>query len=452
MQTSPREYYLSRIKDFEIEIANQKKKLGWLSFSRILTFILIIATTYFLFGNWAILIPIGLTVITLFLILIHRYNNLKREFTISKELLLLNQEEIEVLDWRFDHRDGGNEFIDTSHPFSYDIDLYGRGSFFQYMNRTSLESGKKFLSALLNSNSIEGIQDRQKSIIELQNMPDWRQRYSAISKLINDKFTTQQITNWIVNYNPFLNKAHYILAIVFTFISPILIVLTALQTVGPNLLGYWLLGGLIITGSQLKKINVLSDKCSKSIDTFQNYAHLIDLIEKREFSSKELQAQSFRLIYKNKKASLEIKKFSKILDAFDNRNNLISAIFGNGLFLYDLWQVRRIENWIKVNNTSISTWFEVVHFFDAYNSLGNFSFNHPNFNLPTVDIESENTISATNLGHPLIRPEVRISSDLTIQTEQFFIVTGANMAGKSTFLRSVSLFIIMANSGLPVCS
>ncbi len=98
----------------------------------------------------------------------------------------------------------------------------------------------------------------------------------------------------------------------------------------------------------------------------------------------------------------------------------------------------------------MSDWFEVVTFFDAYNSLGNFAFNHPDYVFPTIN--NEHVINAKQLGHPLLKKDKRVDNDIQINNEQFFIITGANMAGKSTFLRTVSLHIVMANTGLPVCA
>ena len=103
------------------------------------------------------------------------------------------------------------------------------------------------------------------------------------------------------------------------------------------------------------------------------------------------------------------------------------------------------------NSNKVEDWFEVVSFFDAYNSLGNFAFNHPNYVFPKIT-KNKTIINAQELGHPLLEINKRIDSDLLISDQQFFIVTGANMAGKSTFLRTVSLHIVMANVGLPVCA
>ncbi|MGE5943897.1 MAG: MutS-related protein, partial [Flavobacteriales bacterium] len=217
------------------------------------------------------------------------------------------------------------------------------------------------------------------------------------------------------------------------------------------IIGYWLLLGLGISSMYMKKINALSSNTDKVKDTFRQYALLLDLIENESFSSELLQQKQQRIQQEGKKASLIFTELSKSLDALDNRNNLISAIFGNGLFLSYIKNSYRIEQWINQHADKVADWFEVVSFFDAYNSLGTFTFNHPEFVFPEI-IEKGTVIKAENLGHPLLKKEKRVDSDVTINNEQFFIVTGANMAGKSTFLRTVSLHIVMANVGLPVCA
>jgi DNA mismatch repair ATPase MutS len=139
------------------------------------------------------------------------------------------------------------------------------------------------------------------------------------------------------------------------------------------------------------------------------------------------------------------------LDAFDQRNNLLIAVIGNGLFLWDITNAVKTERWITAYKNKVETWLRVVHFFDAQNSLANFVYNHPTYVFPTIQ-EGETAIHAKKLGHPLLHSSKRIDNDFFMNKEQFFIITGANMAGKSTFLRTVSLSIVMANCGLSVCA
>ena len=120
--------------------------------------------------------------------------------------------------------------------------------------------------------------------------------------------------------------------------------------------------------------------------------------------------------------------------------------------MLDIRNSYRVEQWIETYKDIVENWFEVVTFFDAYNSLGNYSFNHPEYVFPEIKKDQKTILNTKSLGHPLLKNEKRVNNSIVIDKEQFFIVTGANMAGKSTFLRTVSLNIVMANIGLPVCA
>jgi hypothetical protein len=228
-------------------------------------------------------------------------------------------------------------------------------------------------------------------------------------------------------------------------------VLLFFNAISIDLIGYWLLLGLLITGTNLKRINSLSANASKAKDFLRQYGLLLEKIESQQFQSALLQNLQKDIYQEKERVSTVLTRFSKILDALDQRNNLLVAVLGNGLFLYDLWQSGRVEKWIGTYGRYAKKWFQVAVEFDALNSLGVFAFNHQEFSFPEV-VSSGKLMKVHNLGHPLISKEKRICSDLDISNEDFFIITGANMAGKSTFLRAVSLHVMMANMGLPVCA
>jgi DNA mismatch repair ATPase MutS len=209
--------------------------------------------------------------------------------------------------------------------------------------------------------------------------------------------------------------------------------------------------GLSITGIFIKKTTHLYTQTDKIREIFKQYHQLLNEIETTDFKAKNLLEKQKIIQSEDKKASKIFKEFSKILDAFDNRNNIIIAVFGNGLFLTEIRNALRVEKWISNNKNVVENWFEVVAYFDAQNSFGNFKFNHPKFIFPEIKSEKE-IIKSQNLGHPLLDATKRIDNNFIINDEQFFIITGANMAGKSTFLRTVSLSIVMSNCGLPVCA
>lgn len=448
----PLEYYQKHLENYKTNVNRLYKKMTALSVFRLIVFVLTIVGIYVMFGQWQITVAIAIIGIVLFLYLLLKYNDAKSEKLFNEALVKINKEEINIASGDFYNRNDGLQFQDPTHFYSLDIDLFGRGSFFQFINRTTIHEGTQELTDALKANNIKDIVSRQEAIKELSSKPEWRQFYAAKSSLVQVETPTIQIIKWLKNHQSFLPKFATRLTMIFSTISILIFGLIYFNIITHQaIIGYWLLLGLGISSIYVKKINALSSNTDKVKDTFRQYALLLDLIEDESFSSELLQQKQQQIQQEGKKASVIFTELSKALDALDNRNNFISAIFGNGLFLSDIKNSFHIEQWIKEHANKVDEWFEVVSFFDAYNSLGNFVFNHPDFVFPNI-VEKGTVIKADHLGHPLLKKEKRVDSDLRIDNEQFFIVTGANMAGKSTFLRTVSLHIVMANVGLPVCA
>ncbi|MFK5958282.1 MAG: DNA mismatch repair protein MutS [Lutibacter sp.] len=447
----PSEFYNTQKLHFEQELKTLKKKLAMSSILRLIVFLSTVLSAYFFFENTKLVIPIAFLGIALFIYLLFRHFNLQEKSNLNKGLLEINKIELKVLSRDFFLLNEGNEYINTAHSFSYDIDLFGKGSFFQYCNRTVTNEGRqKFVDLLLNNN-IFNIKEKQRAINELNQQPKWRQQFSALASLVKVQHPAKEIVNWIHNYTSVFPKIIVFLPKVFAVISLALVTLVSLQIIPQQLLLVWFLFGLGISGVYLKKVSKLYDDASNAKDTFKQYHKLLNEIESISFTSKILKQKQQEIQTETQKASLIVAKFSKVLDSFDQRNNLIIAIIGNGFFLRDLEEVNKVEKWIHNYKDKVENWFQVIAFFDAQNSLANFAFNHPSYIFPEIN-SSTNVISSRNLGHPLLNNSQRIDNDFSIQNKQFFIVTGANMAGKSTFLRTVSLAIVMGNIGLPVCA
>jgi MutS domain V len=449
---NPLEYYQKHLESYKVQVSKLYKKMTALSLYRLLVFVLTGLGIYVMFGNWQAVVLIAAIGIALFLYLLSKYNDMKAEWRFNEALVKINEEEISIASGDFHNRKDGLEFQDPTHFYSLDIDLFGRGSFFQFINRTTIKEGSEELANALKANNIDDIVSRQEAIKELSSKPEWRQFYTAKSSFVHVETPAKQIITWLKNHQSFLPKFIKWLPLIFSMGSILIFGLIFFNIImNQAVIGYWLLLGLGFSSIYVKKINALSANTDKVKDTFRQYALLLDLIEDESFSSELLQQKQQQIQQEGKKASAIFTELSKALDALDNRNNLISAIFGNGLFLSDIKNSYRIEKWIEEHANKVAEWFEVVSFFDAYISLGNFAFNHPAFIFPEI-IEKGTVIKAESLGHPLLKKEKRVDSDVTINNEQFFIVTGANMAGKSTFLRTISLHIVMANVGLPVCA
>lgn len=448
---SPSEFYIYQIHKYQSHLEAASKKLAFSSLLRLLVFLALAYVIYHFWGNLSVLLPVLLLGIAIFLYLVSRHSDLKYERDKFRELISINKTELKVLKREFHQLPAGMDFEDPLHPFSQDVDLFGKGSFFQYLNRTSLAEGAKRLAALLLANNIEQIAEKQEAIKELAEKADWRQNFSALAVLVKTKAGSRVILDWFRNYSVFVPKIMKWLPWLFSVVSIALITGFIFDVVTGIQLGTWFFIGLAITGIYLKKINLLSTHVSEVQDTFHQYYQLLGLIEGAVFHSGILKEKRNHIHLNDQKASVILKRFSKAIDSLDQRNNMIFGVLGNGFLLWDLRQSYKLERWITSYRSQVEQWFEVIEFLDAYNSLGNFSFNHPNFVFPKLNSDSHIT-EARGLAHPLLDPEKRIANDFGIEKEEFFIITGANMAGKSTFLRTVSLQIIMANLGLPVCA
>ena len=451
MMKNPNTFYKAQLQIHQQTAKDLYKKMGLYSVLRLTVFLLAGFGIYLTYQNWQVAAIIAVVGIAVFLFLLSRHTDLKSKRELHKRLATINEDEIKIASGDFYDRADGKVFQNPAHAYSLDIDLFGRGSFFQYINRTTINEGTQSLVNCLLANDITNIEARQNAIKELADEPQWRQYYSGVAQGVKVEHSAKSIIEWLKDYKPFLNATLYWLTIGFSVASVALLVLGFTEIIPIKYAGYWLLLGLAITGRFLKSINNVAQNTEKAKDTFRQYALLLKEIEQKEFQSELLQQQQQKIQSEGEKASQIFTKFSKALDALDNRNNFISAIFGNGYLLWDIRQTYRVEQWISKYAHKVEDWFEVVTFFDAYNTLGNYAYNHQDFSYP--EITSENiTIKAESLGHPLLNAEKRIDSDLELLQEQFFIVTGANMAGKSTFLRTVALHIVMANVGLPICA
>jgi len=444
-------FYTNEIQKYSGELSGIKKLLYASSMIRLTVFCLAGLGIYLTFGNTKWMLAIIVLATVLFLFLVSRHSILQYKRDRLKALIQINETEIKVLRRDFHDLPEGGEFKDPLHYFSQDIDLFGRGSFYQYANRTALQQGGEIFAGLLKENSIENIPQKQEAIKELAQMPEWRQNFSAIASLAIAETSSENIVQWLTAYSPFVPKAMRIMPWIFSGISLIVFVLYFIDVVPLSLVVLNWVIGMGISGRDMKKITVLTDEASKAQSTFQQYNKLLTLIEEKEFQSAYLQKWKAKVAGETEKTSEIIKKFANQLHSLDKNKNVFYLFFANGFFLRTLYHCYKVEDWIQKHGGSVEIWFQTIAFFDAYNSLGNFGFNHPKYSYPVLS-QGGMVLKSKGAGHPLLHPEKSVLNDFQIEKEQFFIITGANMAGKSTFLRTVSLQIVMANVGLPVCA
>ena len=447
----PKTTYSAYIEEFQFELRKLKQQLFVSSMLRLAVFLFFGFLTYFYSDSTSLVFLFIFLGIVSFLFLVSRHSDLQQQKEKLRQLIELNETELSVLKRDFHHLPNGEEFVDPQHEFSQDIDLFGNRSFFQYLNRTALASGKRTLAHLLSSNNIDQIEQKQDSIRDLAKKIKFRQEFTAIAKMTQVKIKPPIVLDWFKNYEAFVPSVHKWLPKVFTAVSFLLFLSLALDLIPWFYVAGWFILGWIIIGRFAKKVNELSGYVSEIQSTFQQYHLLLGLIEVTDFQSEWNKNQQNKIQIDQKKASALVKDFSRLIDALERKNFMIFGQLISGFMLWDLWKAYEIEQWIKQYAPSTENWFTAIDYFDAYNSLGGFAFNHQSYTYPKIT-QNEVVLKSTEAVHPLINPKDAVTNDYKINQQEFFIITGANMAGKSTFLRSISLQIVMGNVGLPVCA
>ena len=252
---NPLAYYQKHLEIYKVEVQKLYKKMTALSVYRLLVFVITAIGIYITFQQWQVVVFIGITGVALFLFLLSKYNDIKAKKQFNEALVNINNDEINIASGNFYDRDAGLPFQDANHYYSLDIDLFGRGSFFQFINRTTIKEGTQKLADALKANNIEAIVLRQDAIKELNGKPQWRQHYSATSSLVSVETPAKQIINWLQHYESFLPQIAKWLPLGFTLISILIFGLGIFDIFNAMFIGYWLLLGLGITGFYVKKIS-----------------------------------------------------------------------------------------------------------------------------------------------------------------------------------------------------
>jgi ABC-type multidrug transport system fused ATPase/permease subunit len=448
--TQPNQYYQTQLKTLKAQLKKFKRLSLYISISRLVLFILLMVGLYVFHQTTGQVLLVFFVWLPFFLFLVSKSIDYKQKIAKTKALININHQELSVLDGHFSDLPTGDEFINPEHDYSYDIDLFGKGSFFQYLNRSYKKSAQSILAGILTANDISEIEGKQAAVKDLANRPGWCQNFRAESLLVDNSLAPGQIQSIIDQYRFFTKPLFLYGSIIFSLLSLLVLALFYTDILATKYLIYWVLFGLTLAGIFAKKTHQLYQLLDLTIPSITAYAKLLKLIDDETFSADYLNHKKYT--DKNHQQFNKIlMQLIKIYRQKEMTNNMIVKFIGNSLFLTDWFFAYRLEKWLKKHGHSIADIMQLADFFEAEISLGTFAFNHPDYVYPDL-VKNDLTVKTKELGHPLILHKERIDNDFAINRHEFYIITGANMAGKSTFLRTVALSIVMANTGLPVCA
>ena len=458
-------FYTQKIKFFQKQLSKQKKENRITAYLRALIFISAAFALYYLSFDYRLIIINAILFLGLFLFFVKQSLSIKKKIKLTEAYIDINVKEKTALTGDYSDFHSGEEFIDYNHYYSYDLDIFGEGSLFQYLNRTATISGKKKLAEQLKTGETgkELITKKQKANKELTNNLDWRQKFSATAaandsdysenKDSKEDFTLKSLIKWAESSVEFINKPVWksLLYILPGFMF--IIILLYLFNLVPS--AFIVLSGLLnlsVIGYHLKTVNrehSLLEKKKQLLNTIKN---LLEIIEQKDFESSYLKKLKNKLVFKKTSSVQQITKLSKTLQAFDTRLNIIVGIVLNAVVLWDLQILFRLEKMKRELQGSIPVWFDVVAEFDSMISFSNFSYNNPEFVYPEIS-EKDFFFDLKEGGHPLIFQTNRVNNSFKIDgLNKMTIITGANMAGKSTFLRTVGINMILGAAGTTVCA
>lgn len=397
---------------------------------------------------------IGFLLVAIFIAVMRYHKSIDTKKRLTQNLLNINKTEWEYLNEQKLPFENGSEHIDFKHDYAYDLDIFGNDSLFQHLNRTATFIGTKTLAnQLLWQKSNEQILENQQAIQELAQDLTWRQDFEAHAKLSSDsKKLYQKLESWSTAPSAPISKFMQALTLItpLLFIAAITTYFITNEYVFLSVSSFIFVFNLGILGNFIKRI-MLENANSESIDkTLLHYSTLLSKIEKATFTSVRLINLQEQLLKDSKPTSLKIKKLSDLFGRLDSIANLITTPVFNGTFLFHVHTLKALIDWKKKNGTQLMKSLEIMGEIEMLNSLANFSYNNPAYAFPKLNSNYE--ITFNDLSHPLLNKENRVGNDVDFSKENFIILTGSNMSGKSTFLRSLGVNMVLAGTGAPVCA
>lgn len=444
--------YSENLRRYKLEQKTNTTQLGWLSAARLLLFL---AFSWFLFNAFRVQfrgteILYSLCSIAVFLICVFWAAELQKKNRFLQQLVRINENELEIIENNCSSfLDNGAAFAPAK-GFAVDLGIFGPFSLFHLLNRTGSLSGSRQLSERLHSPFLikSDIDNYQSCVKELSAKTSFRQTLLAHTLLLEEEKTLDQLQSGIPlgDFSVLKNKFWTILAKTWPVAGILLTVFSFWDGSLSWLLAFMIIG-LLMLATILKKVNLLYFHISKRSYLYGQYAKCFQLIGSEKFEHPYLLQKQTEIVH----AAKAFKRLSSLTGVFDLRLSMLS-LFINGLFMLDLLCARAYLRWNSQYQGQVRNWFDTLGEIESLNSLASFHYNHPSFVFPECNT-TELAVKAESMGHPLMSTSTAVVNDISIgDPEKLHLITGSNMSGKSTFLRTLGLNMILAQAGAPVFS
>jgi DNA mismatch repair ATPase MutS len=454
-----RQVYERREKSFGRLLKKQEKKEWIISNLRLVVFILGVGALVLAYRlHFSILFaPITLVFAVMFIYIVVLHGRLKDKMKYTIFLRDINSSALKRLkgEWNTFVDDGG-DFKDDKHNYSSDLDIFGRNSLYQWINTANTFIGRRKLRDLFSGviGNSDDIRKRQEAVAELAALLKWRQRFLAEGMAGQGKMhDPEDIINWAKESNQFFKKPGVIFILRVCPVIAIILVLTGF--VLKIIPWYFPTAVLIIQFALLsyknKERNRMFSIAENYADDLRIYYKMLKLFEKHNFKSSHIRKIKERI--RNKEGLpvyKQLDRVSTIIDLIASRRNAFYAIL-NILTLWDFQNIIALERWKEKSGCFLKDWFEALGEMEALASLAVIPFENPDWVMPVISDGEETFFKAKNIGHPLLSG-MRVCNDIIIDKEKVLLITGSNMSGKSTLLRTAGINLALAYAGAPVCA
>ena len=452
---NPENHYTERLSLTEGQLQQVKKQIFRISMLRLALFIAGIAGLYFFYNQTTLLIIcICLTFLPLFILVkIHNRFFIRKEWLETQARII--QEELQALSGDYSSFEDGKEYVNPEHPYSFDLDIFGRRSLFQSINRTCTFFGKDRLAKWLQNHLHKktSIEKRQEMVREMSEHTLFREQFRVAGLVHHGQSSdAEKIQAWSQSPAQYLH-AGWVKAFIWgvPVINSLLLITSLIGWTSFSCLGLSFGIFLVLSFGIIKRATYIQETYGKQLKSLNGYARLIALAKAEDWKSAGMLELMERFNLNGQSPVQALQQLSKELDRLDLRNNQFLYVLLEGSIFFQLQEIVRIERWKVRYGQYISEWLETVGELDALCSLGTFAYNHPQYTYPELT-EKPFCFLATQMGHPLMPASQCVKNDATIPSRPFFlIITGANMAGKSTYLRTIGVNYLLACVGAPVC-
>jgi DNA mismatch repair ATPase MutS len=452
--------YQQRVDFAREQTLKQEKQINTYSLLRLAVFVLFLVGIYTSVAAGSVVAFLVITIILAiaFNWLIRRQNIFEADKRYYKSYEAVNQNEITSISTRANIYDNGAAFVNEKHYYTADLDIFGNASLFQLINRAATPAGREVLALWLNAPSTKpDILKRQEAVKELAAKNDWRLDTQAhlLFALEQDAQQLPRLLSYLKLPVEFEGEQWLK---IYSNVVPVL-TLGALVASVFYAEARYVLGGLLIFNNRLvsskSKLIDKSDLIAGRIgDGLKGYANVFKAIEDETFDAEQNNQLAQKIKQQQgKPVSYQIRQLSALVNRLNQRLNLVLNFLLNAFFIWNIRQVIQIEEWKRANHQNLETAFESIAGFEALLSLASLHINNPHWCIPQIAEGTGYTLTATDIAHPLIKEQIRVENNYELtDTRKVDIITGSNMAGKSTFLRTLGINSVLALAGAPVCA